>query len=54
MTERKSCEIKKNAFGLYDIQVKDESGRITTDIRGVTLARAIRVLENSMGRAGDE
>lgn len=51
---RRGSYIEKNALGLYDVKVNNESGTIIADVRNLTFLRAVTVIEDHMYTTGRE
>lgn len=49
---RRGCVLQKNALGLYDLRVNDESGAIVMDVKNITFYRAVSILEECMYLSG--
>ena len=45
---RKGCELKKNAMGLYDLTMYDDNGNLVVDLKNVTFSRAVCEIEGRM------
>ena len=42
------CKLERNHFGLYDLQIKDEDGRLIVVERNVSFTRAMSVIDDKM------
>ena len=44
----RECKLKQNPVGLFDVLVQEENGAVVADIKGITLPRAVTVIEDYM------
>ena len=42
------CKLERNRFGLYDLQIKDEAGRLIVIERNIAFSRAMSVIDEHM------
>lgn len=42
------CKLERNRFGLYDLEIKDEAGRLIVIERNIAFARAMSVIDEHM------
>ena len=42
------CKLERNRFGLYDLEIKDEDGRLIVIERNIAFARAMSVIDEHM------
>ena len=42
------CKLERNHFGLYDLEIKDEDGRLIVIERNIAFARAMSVIDEHM------
>lgn len=48
----RGCVLEKTNFGLYNLKVNDESGRIIVNVSNVSFMRAVSILEENMYLSG--
>lgn len=48
----RGCVLEKTNFGLYNLRVNDESGRIIVNVSNVSFMRAVSILEENMYLSG--
>jgi hypothetical protein len=48
MEAKRSCKLEKSDFGLYNVRITGEQGEVITDVRSVTFAKAVCVIEDYM------
>ena len=53
MLNKKSCTLSATGDGLYNVLIQDENGRIVSYVRRVSFERAIREIEDNLGK-GEE
>lgn len=47
-TVTRSCVLEKNDFGLYDLRINEQDGRIIVNVRNISFLRAASIIEESM------